>query len=45
MDLELRHLRCLVAIVDSGTFTESIHAPQCTVSVSLPWGKGTYHPL
>src|SRR6202035_4541714 len=23
MDLELRHLRCLVAIVDSGTFTDA----------------------
>ena len=23
MDLELRHLRCLVAIVDAGTFTDA----------------------
>ena len=23
MDLELRHLRCLAAIVDSGTFTDA----------------------
>ena len=25
MDLELRHLRCLVAIADAGTFTDADH--------------------
>jgi DNA-binding transcriptional LysR family regulator len=38
MDLELRHLRCLVAIVDSGTFTDAaieLGISQAAVSRSL----------
>lgn len=27
---------------DSGTVTESISSKECNVSVSIPWGKGTY---
>jgi DNA-binding transcriptional LysR family regulator len=38
MDLELRHLRCLVAIVDSGTFTDAaieLGTSQAAVSRNL----------
>ncbi len=38
MDLELRHLRCLVAIVDSGTFTDAaieLGVSQAAVSRNL----------
>ncbi|MFE6282220.1 LysR family transcriptional regulator [Streptomyces sp. NPDC057877] len=38
MDIELRHLRCLVAIVDEGTFTDAAHAlgvSQAAVSRTL----------
>lgn len=29
----------------SGTLTETVHANGCTVSVSVPWSKGAYHPM
>jgi len=29
--------------VDTGTLTESVKTPGCSVTVSLPWGKGSYH--
>jgi hypothetical protein len=31
--------------VDSGTATETIRANGCTVSVSVPWGVGSFHPM
>jgi hypothetical protein len=37
----LPHLRG----ADSGTATETIQAGGCKVSLSVPWGKGSYHPL
>ena len=30
---------------DSGTATETILAGGCKVSVSVPWGRGSYHPM
>jgi len=30
---------------DSGAATETIQAGGCKVSVSVPWGKGSYHPM
>ena len=29
----------------TGTATESIHAKGCAVSVSVPWGAGSFHPM
>ncbi|MGB6688813.1 MAG: hypothetical protein WBE76_13335 [Terracidiphilus sp.] len=37
----LPHLRG----ADSGTATETIQAGGCKVSVSVPWGRGSYHPM
>jgi hypothetical protein len=31
--------------VDGGTVTESIRANGCAVSVSVPWGAGSFHPM
>ena len=40
MSLELRHLRCLVAIVDSGTFTDAaIDLGISQAAVSRPWSR------
>lgn len=34
-----------VAGKDSGTVRLSVAIKGCTVSVEVPWGKGSYHPL
>jgi hypothetical protein len=31
--------------MDGGTATEAIRASGCTVSVSVPWGEGNFHPM
>ncbi|HUH62945.1 MAG TPA: hypothetical protein VLZ50_08110 [Terracidiphilus sp.] len=31
--------------MDAGTATETIRATGCTVSVSIPWGEGSFHPM
>jgi hypothetical protein len=31
--------------MDAGTATETIRAGGCTVSVSVPWGEGSFHPM
>jgi hypothetical protein len=30
---------------DAGTATETIRAKGCTLSVSVPWGAGSFHPM
>jgi hypothetical protein len=30
---------------DAGSVRETLTAKSCSVSVEIPWGKGTYHPL
>jgi hypothetical protein len=30
---------------DSGTLRVSLARPECSVSVDIPWGKGSYHPF